>query len=107
MVSSAGGVPGWFVADWGVRTYALADRSWRILDYTVANLKDAGRGVTGTQTRRVSAFLVTAEVALAVVVLGGAGVMARSLRNLYTMNRGFSASNFLIVNVGRTPRSGS
>ena len=66
-----------------------------------AMLKDGGRGATGGGHRkRLSALLVIAEMALAVVLLAGAGVMVRSFLNLYTADLGFKASNIVIAQLG-------
>jgi hypothetical protein len=52
-------------------------------------LKDGGRGaVGGRRGRYVSALLVIGEMALAVVLLAGAGVMIRSFLNVYTADLG-------------------
>jgi predicted permease len=61
-----------------------------------AALKDGGRGSTGGgRGRHLSALLVTAEMALAVVLLAGAGVMIRSFLNLYTSDLGVPTGNIL------------
>jgi putative ABC transport system permease protein len=57
-----------------------------------ATLKTGGNGVRGSsRSRRLSlrGVLVVAEVALAVVLLAGAGLMIRSLTRLQSVNRGF------------------
>ena len=43
--------------------------------------------------------LVVVQVALAVVVLAGAGLMVRTLQNLHAIDPGFDARNVLIFNV--------
>lgn len=61
-----------------------------------AALKDGGRSATGgTRSRRLSGLLVTAEVALAVMLLAGAGVMIHSFLNVYDANPGFQDANVL------------
>jgi putative ABC transport system permease protein len=46
-------------------------------------LKDGGRGATGGMGgKRLSALLVTAEIAVTIVLLAGAGLMARSFLNI-------------------------
>jgi predicted permease len=62
-----------------------------------ATLKDGGRGTTGERTRRLSRALVTVEIALAVALLAGAGVMIRSFVNLYTADSGADTSNVLTM----------
>lgn len=137
ILSSAGGVLGWWLARWGVRTYALAmaqKESWLILDYATdervlvyliaisvctgllfglapalrlssldinATLKDGGRGAIGTgggggRAKHLSTLLVTGEMALAVVLLAGAGVMIRSFLKIHNANIGVDTSNVLI-----------
>jgi predicted permease len=56
-------------------------------------LSEAGaRGSTSPASRRVRRGLVTAEVALAVIVLAGAGIVARSLAALQGTPTGFDGS---------------
>jgi len=62
-----------------------------------ATLKDGGRGTTGARTRRLSGALVTVEIALAVVLVAGAGVLTRSVLNLYTADIGANTSNVLTM----------
>ncbi len=61
-----------------------------------ATLKDGGRGSTGGwYGRRLSSVLVIVEMALAVVLLVGAGVMIRSFLNVYSAPLGFRPENIL------------
>ena len=61
-------------------------------------LKEGGRGaVGGARGRHLSAVLVIAEVALAVVLLAGAGVMTRSFLNIYNADLGIKTENVLTV----------
>ena len=48
---------------------------------------------------RLSSLLVTVEVALAVILLAGAGVMIRSFLNFYTADPGFRAERLLTAHV--------
>jgi predicted permease len=137
MLSATGGVFGWWIAKWGVRSYELAMASkspWMVVDYTMdyrvvgyliaisiatgllfglapasrlsqlnvnATLKDGGRGSTGGgRGRHLSALLVIGEMALAVVLLGGAGVMIRSFLKIYTADVGVRTENVLIGSLG-------
>ncbi|MBV8843802.1 MAG: ABC transporter permease [Bryobacterales bacterium] len=132
MLSSLGGTLGWWIAKWGVRSYAAAmanKSSWLIIDYRMDNrvlayliaisigtgilfglapalrlskldvntaLKDGSRGATsGGRGKRLSAVLVTGEMALAVVLLAGAGVMIRSFLKIHNSNMGIDPDNLL------------
>ncbi|MCA1586921.1 MAG: ABC transporter permease [Acidobacteria bacterium] len=66
------------------------------LDVSTA-LKDGGRGTSGGRGRSLSALLVIGEVALAVVLLAGAGVMIRSFANLYNADLGVTTHNTLTM----------
>jgi predicted permease len=59
-----------------------------------ASLKEGGRGSSGTRLRTQSIF-VAAEMALAVVLLAGAGLMVRSLVGLAKVNPGFDPQHVL------------
>jgi predicted permease len=64
------------------------------LDINIA-LKDGGRGATdGPRARRLSTLLVATEMALALVLLTGAGIMVRSFLNIYNARFGFQPANF-------------
>jgi putative ABC transport system permease protein len=63
-------------------------------------LKDGARQVGGgVRHRRLRHAFVVAEIALAVVLLVGAGLMLRSFRELRRVNPGFDASNVLTLRV--------
>lgn len=73
-------------------------------------LKEGGRGsIGGRRGKYISAVLVIGEMALAVVLLAGAGVMIRSFINIYTANRGIAADKVLTADIrlpaGRYPGS--
>jgi predicted permease len=57
-------------------------------------LKEGGRGATGVRHRAQRIFVVV-EMALAVVLLAGAGLMIRSLTKLWGVNPGFDPHNVL------------
>lgn len=64
-------------------------------------LKDCGRGGTGgRRARRLSSLLVAAEMALAVILLSGAGLMTRSFLNIYLAETGIKADNILVTRLG-------
>jgi putative ABC transport system permease protein len=61
-------------------------------------LRDAGRGAVGAQaTRRTRAALVVAEVALAVVLTVGAGLLIRSFVTLLNVDPGFRPESLLTL----------
>lgn len=64
------------------------------------SLKEGGRGTTtGIQGRRVRNSLVVAEVAIALVLLIGAGLMIRSFMHLQRVDLGFNPDNLLTARV--------
>jgi putative ABC transport system permease protein len=66
-------------------------------------LKTGGRGMTAGRERfRFQRILVASQVALSLVLLAGALLFARSLRNLMTRNPGFQESGVLVANVDFT-----
>ena len=61
-------------------------------------LKTSSRGgSSGLRSQRLRSALVIVEVALAVVLLAGAGLMIRSIRNLAAIDPGFVAANVLTL----------
>ena len=63
-------------------------------------LKDGGRGATGGGSgKRLSALLVVGEIALAVVLLAGAGVTIRSFLNVYNADIGVRKADLLTMSV--------
>jgi predicted permease len=69
---------------------ALKTSQWRLAE----TLKEGGRGV-GAVRHRAQGVLVAVEVALALVLLVGAGLMIRSLNALWNVDPGFRADNVL------------
>jgi putative ABC transport system permease protein len=65
-----------------------------LLDVNTA-LKDGGRGTAGGSGRRLSTALAIVEMAFAMVLLAGAGVMTHSFITLYTADIGVDTSNLL------------
>ena len=57
-------------------------------------LKRGGRGLSGTRHRAQGVFVV-AEVALALVLLAGAGLMIRALAKLWSVDPGFDSHHLL------------
>ena len=65
-----------------------------------ALLQSGSRGMTGGRGRfSLRRILVVSQVALSVVLLMGALLFARSLRNLTTLNIGFQQNGILVTNV--------
>jgi putative ABC transport system permease protein len=65
----------------------------------VETLKDGGRGASGTSHRRVQRLLVVAEIALALVLSAGAGLMIRSFAELQRVSPGFDPGHLLTFEV--------
>jgi len=64
-------------------------------------LKEGGRGSSGARHRTQSVFVVV-EMAMALVLLIGAGLMIRSLAALWGVNPGFDPHNVLSYNISVT-----
>lgn len=62
-------------------------------------LKTSARGgSSGMRSQRLRSALVIGEVAMAVLLLAGAGLMIRSIQKLAAIDPGFEAANVLLVN---------
>jgi putative ABC transport system permease protein len=67
----------------------------------VDSLKEGGRGTSeGARRNKVRSVLVVAELAIAVVLLVGAGLLIKSLWRLQKVNSGLQPENVLTFNVG-------
>lgn len=62
-------------------------------------VKDGGRGATGNRRRWLRHFLVVSEVAFALMLLIGAGLLINSFWRLQQVDRGFDARNLLTLNL--------
>jgi predicted permease len=76
------------------------------LDLT-PSLKENASSLPGSITHtghwfRLGDALVVAQVALSIVVLVGAGLLVRTLRNLRSLNLGFDSRNILLFNIDPT-----
>jgi len=67
-------------------------------------LKEGGRGVPGRRHNRLRALLVVSEVALAVMLLIGAGLMIRTYLHLRNIELGFTPENVLTMEVNLPSR---
>jgi predicted permease len=66
-----------------------------------ADLKQSGRGQVATRHgRRLRNALATAEIAIALLLLTGAGLLVESYRNLRAIDPGFDPKGVVAVNVG-------
>jgi putative ABC transport system permease protein len=71
-----------------------------------AALHDSGRGQTATRGQhRARHVLMTAQVALALVLLVASGLMVRSVQKLRTMDLGFDSTSTLSFQVGLPART--
>jgi len=73
---------------------------------THETLKEGGRGSSGARHRTQSVFIVV-EMAMAVVLLIGAGLMIRTLSALGNINPGFDPHNVLTFAISSTSSSAS
>ncbi|HKP35723.1 MAG TPA: ABC transporter permease [Pyrinomonadaceae bacterium] len=78
---------------------ALKNSSWHL----ASALKEGGRGATGRG--RAQGVLVATEMALAVVLLIGGGLMVRSLRALWSVDPGFRPENVVSFGVSLAPET--
>jgi len=65
-------------------------------------LKEGGRGASNARHRAQSVFVV-AEMAMALVLLIGAGLMVRTMAYLWSANPGFNAQNLLTFSMSLPP----
>jgi putative ABC transport system permease protein len=69
-----------------------------------STLKDSGRGAAGGRhSKRLSALLVIGEMALALVLLAGAGVMIRSVLTIAATDIGVKTEQILTAPIGLAP----
>ncbi|MGA7854102.1 MAG: ABC transporter permease [Candidatus Acidiferrales bacterium] len=68
-------------------------------------LKESGRGASGAKHRAQGVFVVI-EMAMALILLIGAGLMIRSLVDLWSVNPGFNSRGVLTFAVSMSPSLG-
>ena len=68
------------------------------------SLKEGGKSGTSTRMQRVRGLLVVSEIALAVVLLAGAGLMLRSFTRLQNTSPGFTPDSVLHLEINPTYR---
>ena len=61
--------------------------------------EDGPRALGGRSRRRLHSALVVAEIALAVILLSGAGLLTRSFLRVQATDRGFTSDNVLLLQV--------
>ena len=84
--------------------FGLAPALQSVRPNATETLKEAGRSaLQGPHSRRFRSALVISEIALAMVLLIGAGLMVRTLAGLSRLNLGFNPMNVLTL---RVPLSG-
>jgi len=65
-------------------------------------LKESGRAVSGAR-HRIQGIFIVAEMAMALVLLAGAGLMIRTLTRLWNVDPGFDPRNVLTVGLSLPP----
>ena len=68
----------------------------------MSELRGAGRGVTGSVTRRGRQILVVAQVSLAVMIVAAAGVVIQSLLRLQQVETGVADDRLVFVEIALT-----
>jgi putative ABC transport system permease protein len=72
--------------------------AWRTASWNVHQmLREGGRGNVAAESGRVRTALIVAEVALAVILVAGAGLMGRSFVALMDVDPGFRADGLIAV----------
>ncbi len=67
-----------------------------------AGIREGGRGSIASH-RRTQGVLVIAQVALTLVLLSGAGLLFRTIHNLWAVNPGFQTQHVITFQVGLSP----
>jgi len=82
--------------------FGLAPALKMSLPHLQDSLKEGGRGVSGSR-HRVQAVFVVLEMAMALVLLAGAGLMIRSLTRLWNVDPGFAPHDAMTVGLSLPP----
>jgi len=73
---------------------------WQATRINVSDaLKEGGRGAAGAAKHRLRSALVVAEMALALLLLAGAGLLIKSFWQLRNVNPGFNPDNLLTMRI--------
>ncbi len=84
--------------------FGLAPASHALKEDLVNSLKEGARGAShGLKGQRLRGLLVAAEVALAVILLVGAGLMIRSFSRLLDTDPGYRSEQLLTLRVNLSP----
>ncbi len=125
MLAIAGGLLGWGLATWGIDVWANATRTpYVVLDYSshfntlpylamvtigaallfglapaykALRVQMGGAQSTGRRAKRLSSALVAVQMALAIVLLSGAGILARSLWNIVGSDTGVTGADKVLT----------
>jgi predicted permease len=73
------------------------------LSAMIDGLKESARGSAGTTWRRLGSKLVVAEVAIAMVLMVGAGLLGKSLYLLLHLNVGFKPERLVVLQTAWSP----
>jgi macrolide transport system ATP-binding/permease protein len=79
--------------------FALTPLARMSVSRTLGGLADGARGTGGRTWRRLGAPLVVAELAVAIVLLVGAGLLGQSLYRLIHVDVGFNTKNLATISV--------
>jgi predicted permease len=80
-------------------TFALTPLARMSISETPAGLNEGNRGSAGLHWRRFGAHLVVVELAVAVLLLAGAGLLGKSLYRLLHVDTGFNAQGLITSSV--------
>jgi len=83
--------------------FGLVPALWSRRANVTGSLKEMGRGGTSAKAARARGMLVVAEIALAIVLLTGAGLMLRSFARLTAVDPGFDAARVMTFSVSLPP----